>query len=192
MAEEYYHASHDILEIGKVLDQSRLMPNQLQWQWEMVRSAVQGEPEPRNLAVLKALLLTDIFIGQGKQQVLPFVLKEVLLEHVRAREFADKPGRLESTFLSPSLEDAQRFREMTRQTYDRPYLYVCSVRYGVPIFRADVSHANSVNPLAPIDEQLNELLSRARTYWKGDESDNPCIELLAPLGTVNITAQTDW
>ena len=157
----------------------------------MVRSAL-GEPEPRNLAVLKALLLTDIFIGEGKKQVLPFVLKEVLLEHVRAREFADRPGRLDSTFLSPSLEDAQRFREMTRQTDDRPYLYFCSVSDGVPIFRADVSYLGSVDPLALIDEQLNELRRLARAYWQGDESANPCIELLVPLGTVSITAQTDW
>ena len=192
MAEEYYHASHDRLEIGKVLDESRLGPIQLQWQWEMVRSALLSEPEPRNLAVLKALLLTDIFIGQGKKQVLPFILKEVLSEHVRAKEFVDKPGRLESTFLSPSLEDAQRFREMTRQMYDRPYLYVCSVRDGVAIFRGDISYLGSVDPFAPIEEQLNELLSRARGYWQGDESDNPCIELLVPLGTVNITAQADW
>ena len=188
---EYYHASHDLLEIGKVLDQSRLRPDQLQWQWEMVSSAL-GEPEPTNLAVLKALLLTDIFIGRGKLQVLPFILKEVLLEHVRATEFADKPGRLESTFLSPSLEDARRFREITRQAYDRPYLFLCSLRAGTPIFRADASYLSSVNPLDPIDEHLNELRSRARAYWQGDESDTPCIELLVPLGTVSITAEANW
>jgi len=185
-----YHASHNPLEIGTVLDRSQFM--QYQFQWDMVCSALLGEPEPRNLAVLKALLLTDVFIGSGTKQVLPFVLKEVIAEHVRSREFADKPERLKSTFLSPSIEDARRFREMTRQFHDRPYLYECSIPDGTLLFSADAVILNSANSLAQIDEQVEYLTSQARAYWSGDECDNPCAEVLVPLGSVTITAEGSW
>lgn len=42
--------------------------------------------------------------------------RETMLEHIRATEFPDKPSRLESLFLLPSLDEARRYQQGNAQS----------------------------------------------------------------------------
>ena len=183
--QEYYHASRTELPIGTVLE-SRF--KQYLFQWDVIESALS---EPDRNAVLKSLLLADRFLGQGKS-VLPFVLKEVILERIRRSEFSDRPGRMQCTFLTQRKTDMIAFRENICKGDDRPHLYKCSVDLSAPIFEADIHYVGTVNPLSQIGYQLDELAKRARLYWQGHQCDDPLLEILAPVGSVKVTATAKW
>jgi hypothetical protein len=181
-----YHLSKNPLDIGTILE-SQFVKHQ--FQWEAVESAL-GEADNR-IPILKSLLLADRFIGKGRS-VLPFVLKEVVLERIRANQFPARPSRLDSIFLCPSMRDAIRFRDQVRQTYDRPHLYLCTVDDLNKGFCADMSWVGNANPLAPMKEQLDHLIKNATSYWQGRQSQNPITEILTPTGIVKVAAQAEW
>jgi len=89
----------------------------------------------------------------------------------------------------PSKSDIGLFQDMVK---DRPHLYLCSVANGSALFEDDVTYVGSANPLAPIGKQLEYLVQCSRSYWKGHKSDKPVLEVLAPVGSVQITASADW
>ena len=183
---EFYHASTAALEIGAVLE-SRFV--KYLWQWETVDSAL-NEPEAVvRKAVLKSMLLADRYTGKGKVAPLAFVLKEAILERIRRAEFADRPSRLKSIFVCPSKSDIVSFQGMVK---NRPYLYICSIDDGSSLFEADMVYVETANPLAPITKQLEYLIERARLYWQGHKSNQPMLEVLAPISSVKITASADW
>ena len=108
-------------------------------------------------------------------------LKESVLEIIRACDFPDKPRRLGSVFLCPTLEDAKLYQKFMG---DRPHLYVCDMEGDSHL--ADLGFVQSADPLMPIRQQLDELRGRARRYWSGDKSDNPIMEIITS-GRVAIT-----
>jgi len=184
---EFYHASATPLELGTVLE-SRLIKKELKFQFDAIASALnEGQ------LVLKSLLLAD-FWHQSGNPTLGFALKETVLERIRAKEFAERPSRYSCVFLCPTKDDIVRFRETVRKSNDRPHLYLCTVEEGAlpDLFEADISFVRSANILAPIQDQVNYLVDCARRYWQGDKSDDPTMELLAPIGAVKIAGMADW
>jgi hypothetical protein len=185
---EYYHASATPLEPGTVLE-SRFISKKLKFQFDALASALKEDH-----LVLKSLLLADFWHQSGKP-TLAFPLKEAVLEHIRAKEFPQHPSRHHCVFLCPTRDDIVRFREtVVRQNNDRSHLYVCTVEEEAiaKLFEADMSFVGSSNVLAPIRDQLGYLVDRARQYWQGRKSDNPAMEVLAPIGAVKVTARADW
>ena len=182
---EFFHASTTQLEPGTVLV-SRFIREQLQFQFHAVASAIdEGGP------VLKSLLLSDYWHQSGKP-TLTFAVKEIILERIRAKDFPERPSRLTSVFLCPTKDDVHRFREEMRADNDRPYLYLCDVPEGTPLFQADIVFVRSVNPLAPIDKQVEDLVERAESYWQGRQSGSPVMEVLAPQNTATIKTIAEW
>lgn len=182
---EFYHASRTTLEIGTVLE-SRFI--KYLWQWETVESALDEPDAVIRKAVLKSMLLADRYMGKGKKAPLVFVLKEVILERIRQAEFPDRLSRLKSIFVCPSKSDIASFQGIVR---DRPHLYLCSIADHSSLFEADMAYVGIANPLAPITKQLEYLIECARFYWQGNKSNEPVLEILAPIGSVKIAASTD-
>jgi len=179
---EFYHASRETLEIGAVLE-SRFV--KYLWQWETVDSALNEPDAVIRQAVLKSMLLADRHMGAGKAAPLAFVLKEAILERIRRAEFPDRPSRLKSIFVCPSKSGIVSFQGMVG---DRPHLYLCSIAVHSSLFEADMTYVGLTNPLAPIKKQLEYLIERARLYWQGHKSNEPILEVLAPIGSVKIAA----
>jgi len=182
---ELFHASTSPLEPGTLLV-SRFIREELQFQFHAIASALhEGGP------VLKSLLLSDYWHQFGKP-TLTFAFKETILERIRASEFSDRPSRLSSVFLCPTKDDIVRFREEVRASNDRQYLYVCDAPEATALFEADIAFVRSPDPLAPIDQQIDYLVQKARLYWQGQKSDCPVMEALAPENTVRIAGMVDW
>jgi hypothetical protein len=142
------------------------------------------------LLVLKSLLLAEYVRGFGDAGHMMFALKESVLEATRRRAFPQCPSRQSSVFCFPTIDDARAF-DSTVEGNDRKHLYRCEIDITEP-FIADTEFVRSANPVAPIAQQVQFLEEQAQRYWHGDQSDRPILELLAPPGTVKITARTDW
>lgn len=96
------------------------------------------------------------------------LLREVVFDDIRKREFADKPSRLECAFACPSIEAAEAYRAKNAQA---------GIIYKVELMEPDA-------PFHTADYQLFEMSflgidgaeDLARRYWRGE--DTGCPEVL--------------
>jgi hypothetical protein len=90
--------------------------------------------------------------------------REMILEHVRAQHFDDKPSRLESCFACITVESARFYMNTMAGkpgSLSAPVLYeVEKVDPGAPDHRADF---NVVQPLPRRSETMEEI---AHLYWR--------------------------
>ena len=178
-----YHASQVPLEPGSRLESRFFTPQNL-FHVHAIESAMN-----EGSGVLKAVLLAEHIRSSGNSLHIQFAFNEVLLERMRVKFFPERPARNGSIFLSPTIADASAFRALTSN--HRPHLYVCEIEHDEP-FIADLNLVTSASPLAPITAQIEYLETNGQRYWKGDLTDEPIREILAPSGAVKVTARAEW
>ena len=175
----YYHASSEPLALGVVLNPPFGTKGREPEAYKIMNSAL-----AEGLLTVKSIMLTDALLAayEKREENMSMVLKETILERIRASHYPDKPRRLgEAVFLCPTLEDALRFQKLVG---DRPHLYLCEVTGGTQT-ELDMTFVARADFLVPIKQQVDELIERAHPYWRGDKGDDPIMELLA-TGTVTV------
>jgi hypothetical protein len=184
---EMFHASQTELKTGTILE-SRFFTPEYEYRLHAAQSALEEGPE-----VMKALLLAAFVQERGLRSPLGFPMAEAIYQSVRECKFADRPSRLQSIFLSPSQDEAAKFRDHLATNKDdlRPFLYRCEVASD-DYFTADVSYVGGLNNLYPIKEQIEFLTIKAELYWHGHRSEAPVTEVLAAPGTVTVVKKVDW
>jgi len=103
---------------------------------------------------------------------------EAVLELVRSAEFPDKPKRLDGVFLFSDERCAQRY--WWRMTDGRIYT--------VKTDEADILHSGDMMLLHEMEGALKgdrDATELARRYWRGENSQKPCEELLVTKAKID-------
>lgn len=106
-------------------------------------------------------ILNEYVVGKSDTT---FLLRETVLEHIRATEFPEKPSRLHASFALPSL-DAARFYK----TYNHQFGVIYEVEIvdsTMPLHEGDF---NLVQP-KPGQRWMEGMERVARSYWRGERS----------------------
>ena len=171
MTNTYYHLSVNQLSPGTVLESRFGVSNRERRIYDIVHSAIVEGP-----LVLKSILLAESYLlaAQDHDGCLPMYLKEIIFEQIRKEQFPNRPPRLGSKFLCPTLGDINKLKATFPE---RTYVYSCEINEGVSA-TLDLIFARSTTNLFPIDAQLNQLRTDAFHYWNGDLSNNPIMEVV--------------
>lgn len=103
------------------------------------------------------------------------LVRELIFEQIRLREFASKPSRFETVFLCHTEEDILEFKN----EYNRPLDLVYEVEL---VDSTSSSHVGDM-ALAGLQDsdEFESFAERARSYWKGGTLEKPETITMSPI-----------
>jgi len=106
------------------------------------------------------------------------LVRELVYEVVRLRQFSDKPSRLEALFVCSSERDLRDFQQSTGRDNELVY-EVALVDPTLPNHTGDLDFVNTLEY-----DTVSDLEERALRYWEGQVLTKPEIATLSPAKIV--------
>ncbi len=167
----FYHAGTQVMTI-----RTRLASRHLNREPQRERFSVLLAAVERALSLATAAALLDEPSSQGRiaGPESAALLLEAVVEHVRRTRFPHLPTRVSAIFLTPTMEDARRFEELTPGK--RGYIHCCLAEPD----DGAVLDWNLIVPPARWDPgtPLDRLFEIATRYWSGESSAHPIREFV--------------
>lgn len=104
------------------------------------------------------------------------IAREVILEHIRQKEFSDKPSRLQANFACPTIETAKSYLDEFSKT---------NLIYEIELVEPAASHHTGDHKLCMKGFiGINGMEQIARDYWTAENSESPEFVTLSPLKVI--------